>query len=114
MTQNRHANTRPHDRYDGLAEPAVRLGDTVRDVLQNQISPRQQKFSSIVTCWQQLVPAELARHCTIAGIRAGRLKVRVDAPAYIYELQLRKADLLRELQQRCPRGRLQKIDLALG
>jgi len=114
MMQDQHANTGRHDHYDGLAESAVRLGDTVREVLQNQISPRQQKFNSIVTCWQQLLPAELARHCTIAGIRAGRLKVLVDAPAYIYELQLRKAELLRELQQRCPHGRLQKIDLALG
>jgi hypothetical protein len=109
-----------YDAYAGrrsttiIVDGPARLGDAVRDVLENRISPRQARFSSVVESWQQLVPVEFACHCKLADLTAGTLKVMVDSPSYMYEMQLCRSALLSELQRECPHARIRKIDLAVG
>ena len=77
--------------------------------MDDQISPRQAQFSEVVEIWHRLLPAELCGHCEIIDISGGQLKVQVDSPSYMYELQLCSSELLKELQRQCPRVRLTKI-----
>jgi len=79
-----------------------------------QISPRQAVFSEVAETWSQMLPDELARHCEIVDISAGLLKVQVDSPSYMYELQLCSSELLDELRQECPRARLTKIKFVVA
>jgi len=108
------------DRYAGrssttdIVNGPVRLGDVVREVLQNRISPRQVRFGSVAESWHQLVPVELACHCKLVDLRAGVLKVAVDSPSYMYELQLCRSVLLSELQRQCPVARIGKIEISVG
>ena len=96
------------------ARSAVKLGDTLSELIGDQIAPQQRRFESIVRLWGQLLPAELNEHCRVVDICAGRLKVLVDSPSYMYELQLCGSAVLKELQRACPQARLQKIKLAVG
>ncbi len=93
---------------------AVRLGDVTRELMDNRISPVAARFGPIAELWSQLLPDELRRHCKIAGISGGQLKVLVDLPAYRYELQLCSSELLSELQQQCPRAHIKKIKFVVG
>jgi len=93
---------------------AARLGDTLSELIEDKIAPRQGRFESIVRLWGQLLPAELSKHCRIVDVSAGRLKVLVDSPSYMCELQLCSSAVLKELQRECPQARLQKIKLAVG
>ena len=92
----------------------VRLGDTVQRFMAEQVSPRQARFGAVAELWSQLLPAELCRHCEIVDISGGQLKVRVDSPAYKYELQLCSSELLEELQQQCPKARLTEIKFVVS
>ena len=96
------------------SDRAVRLGDAVQQFMAEQVSPRQARFGAVAELWSQLLPAELCRHCEIVDISGGQLKVRVDSPAYKYELQLCSSELLEELQQQCPRARLTKIKFVVA
>jgi hypothetical protein len=88
---------------------AVRLGNVTQELMENRISPQQARFGPVADVWSQLLPAELRRHCKIAGISGGQLKVAVDLPVYKYELQLCSSDLVSELQQQCPRVHIKEI-----
>ena len=90
------------------------LGDVVRQLMEGRVSPRQARFESIACSWSRLLPAELYRHCKLADISAGQLKVIVDSPSYMHELRLCSSQLLRELQRLCPRARIKKIKFAIG
>jgi len=79
-----------------------------------QISPRQNRFGVVAELWSRLLPGELRRHCDIVDISGGQLKVQVDSPSYMYELQLCSSELLKELQQQCPRARLTKIKFVVA
>jgi hypothetical protein len=93
---------------------AVRLGDTVRALLEGWISPQQTRFESICELLTRLLPIELREHCKITDISGGQLKVLVDLPSYMYELQLCSSELLKELRRRCPQARIKKIKFVVG
>lgn len=93
---------------------AERLGDVLTELMENQISPRQARFGAINELWSRLLPAELERHCKLADISGGQLKVLVDSPSHLHELWLCSSELLAELQQQCPQARIKKIKFTLG
>lgn len=93
---------------------AASLGQVARQLLDEQISPQQARFSRVAEAWSRLLPAELYGHCEITDISGGRLEVQVDSPSYKYELQLCSSELLEELQRQCPRVRLTKIKLVVA
>jgi len=92
----------------------AKVGDVVQTFVTKWVSPRQAKFSTVVEVWSRLIPAELCKHCEIVDVSGGRLKVRVDSPSYKYELQLCSSELLKELQQQCPKVRLTEIKFVIA
>ena len=96
------------------SDRTVRLGDAVQQLMDEHISPRQARFGAVAELWGRLLPVELCRHCEIVDISGGQLIVRVDSPAYKYELQLCSPELLEALQQQCPKARLTKIKFVVA
>ena len=82
--------------------------------MEKRISPQQARFSQVVEVFSRLLPAELHGHCEIIDISGGQLKVKVDSPSYMYELQLCNSELLKELKWQCPKARLTKIKFVVG
>jgi predicted nucleic acid-binding Zn ribbon protein len=93
---------------------AVSLGQVARRLMDEQISPKQARFSQVAEVWGRLLPVELCGHCEIIDISGGQLKVQADSPSYVYELQLCSSELLEELQWQCPKARLTKIKFVVG
>ena len=91
----------------------TKLCDTAQKFLTKQVASKLIKYGAVVEIWNQLLPEELCRHCEIVGISGGKLRVKVDSPAYKYELQLCSSELLKELQQQCPKARLTEIKIVL-
>jgi predicted nucleic acid-binding Zn ribbon protein len=96
------------------ASSTVGLGDALNEFMTSRVSPRQGRFSLIAEAWDQMLPSELCRHCRIVDVSGGRLKVAVDSPSYMYELQLSSSELLEELERRCPGARIEEIKFAIG
>lgn len=93
---------------------AIRLDQVVRELVDEQIFPKQARFSQVAEVWSQLLPAQLAGHCEIVELSGGQLDVQVDSPSYMYELQLCSSELLKELQRQCPKARLTRIKLVVA
>jgi hypothetical protein len=90
------------------------LGEAVRQLMDDFVSPRQAIFSAVEHLWNELLPAELARHCRLADIAGGQLKVFVDSPPYMHELRLCSPELLGQFDRRCPQARIKRIQFAIG
>jgi len=91
-----------------------RLGEVTKKIIAERISPRRERFRRIAEVWNQILPAQLCRHCEIADISGSHLVVRADSPVYMYELQLCSSELLNELQRQDPRLRLTKIKFVVA
>jgi len=92
---------------------ASRLGDLVPGFVQ-RLSPLSTQYDSVAQAWEGLVPQGLRSHCRIAAVSNGCLKIAAEGSAYLFELQLCKAVLLRELQRQCPSSRLRRIDIGMA
>jgi predicted nucleic acid-binding Zn ribbon protein len=89
------------------------LKDSLSELMEQRISPRHKRCGPLFELWERLLPAELSKHCRPDGFRGGQLRVTVDAPSYLYELQLCSGELLSELQQQCPGARIKKIKFVI-
>ncbi len=89
-----------------------RLGDLLPGFVQ-ALEPVQERFDSVAEAWDGLLPDNLRSHCRLGSFSEGCLKVLADGSSYIYELQLCKAVLLRELQRLCPGARVRRIEVAM-
>ena len=114
MFEDEQLHNTIEERRTGKFDGTARLGDIAEKFVTEQVSPKQMKYSAISELWSQLLPAELQQCCEIVDISGGQLKVRVDSPAYQYELQLCSSKLLEQLQQQCPKSRLTKIKFVVA
>jgi predicted nucleic acid-binding Zn ribbon protein len=96
------------------AKEAEKLGDVLAVLIESKIAPQQEQFSSVYEIWQQLLPPELCKHCRIDSISNGQLKVLVDSPSYMYQLQLCQTDILAGLKSQCPQFRIARLKFTLG
>ena len=90
-----------------------RIGDLVSAFVE-RMSPVCSQYDSVAQAWASLLPEALRTHCRIAGVSNGCLKVAADGSSYLYELQLCKAVLLRELQRVCPAARVRRIEVGMA
>lgn len=92
---------------------ACRMGEVVSAFVE-RLAPLPTRYDSVAQAWESLLPGGLGSHCRLAGLNNGSLKVVVDGSSYLYELQLCKAVLLRELQHLCPSARVRRIDVGMA
>lgn len=103
----------PELRYKPRAN-AKRLGDVVDRIMQRSVHPSQKRLSPVVEAWSSTVPPGLAPYCRVKGVVGSELRIGVDSPVYLYELQLCSQDLLEALQEKVPRVGLRRIKFILG
>ena len=90
-----------------------RIGDLVSGFVE-RLSPVCSQYDSVAQAWASLLPEALRAHCRIAGVSKGCLKVMADGSSYMFEVQLCKAVLLRELQRVCPVARVRRIEVGMA
>jgi len=93
----------------GKRRQAVRLGEAVTELMERSVTPGYRRFVLLQQAWVELVPAAIAEHTRLADYSGGLLTVSVDSPAYMYELQLCRAELLQALRGHCGRLKPNRI-----
>ena len=48
---------------------------------------RHRRQVRVVDLWEEILPAELSKHCRLASLLRGVLKVEVEAGPYMFEMQ---------------------------
>jgi hypothetical protein len=91
---------------------ACKMGELVNGYV-DRLSPVHSKYDSLTQAWENLLPGNLRSHCRIGSLGNGCLKILADGSSYLFELQLCKAVLLRELQRLCPSAKIRKIDVGM-
>ncbi|MCF7974332.1 MAG: DUF721 domain-containing protein [Phycisphaerae bacterium] len=95
-------------------ENTKRLGELAETFLERSVKPGQKHLSPVFDAWQAIVPPGFAPYCRIHGVVRSELRIGVDSPVYLYELQLCSQDLLKALQAKVPEAGLRRIKFMLG
>lgn len=89
------------------------MGEVASGLLAS-LTPLHERCSSVGQAWEQVLPPGLRAHCRIGGFKGGCLRIVVDGASYMYELQLCKAELLKELQRLCPGTGLRRVQIGMA
>jgi len=92
---------------------ACKIGQLVADFV-GTLGPVHDRYDSVAEAWEQLLPGNLRSHCRLSGLANGSLKLVADGSSYLYELQLCRPVLLRELQRVCPAANVRRIEVAMA
>jgi len=92
---------------------ACKMGDLVSGFV-DRLAPVHTQYDSLAEVWENLLPGNLRAHCRIGSLGNGCLKILADGSSYMFELQLCKAVLLRELQRSCPSAKVRRIDVGMA
>jgi predicted nucleic acid-binding Zn ribbon protein len=93
---------------------AENVGQTVSRLMDQQIAPNCKKLMPVLELWKQMLPADIQKHCKIAGLKGRQLEVTTDSSSYAYELKLCSQELVSQIQQNCPAAKVEKIKIIIG
>lgn len=68
----------------------------------------------LLGAWEEVVGAQAAAHSRPVSLRRSRLAVNVDDSGWLYELTLKKKDVITELEGRLKGRRLKDIRFRIG
>lgn len=76
------------------------IRDLLGGALVELLGPRRVHQAAVLSAWEDVVGPARARHAWPAGIRGTTLVVETDLPALLYEIRMRRASLLNDLNRR--------------
>ena len=91
---------------------ASAIGEVIAGFVESLEPPRQ--VGAVAEALAEALPYSLRPHCRVGALSNGCLKLVADGSSYVYELQLCSAELLQEIQRRCPTARLRRIEVGIA
>ena len=91
----------------------VRLSSALGKILDSRLTRQHAAGGSVAEKWAALLPPELAARSRPVGLEAGKLKIKVDSAAYLYEMRLCKSELLSQLKRECPGAKIKDINFVI-
>ncbi|MDP8265319.1 MAG: DUF721 domain-containing protein [Candidatus Aceula meridiana] len=74
------------------------IKDIVSQVVGDLAQRVPQKEETLQRFWKSVMKGKAAKHTSIYGLKEGVLKISVDSPAWVFQLNLNKRKILKELQ----------------
>lgn len=71
----------------------------IHDVIEKLSNQNPDKNQEIQRVWQDAVGKKVAKHTQIVGLKDGKLLIRVDSPVAMFHLNLKRSQILKELQK---------------
>ncbi len=94
--------------------PPELIGDVLKNVVDGLSRTKKKGPAKILSSWASVAGRELARHTRPAHLKNGALLVFVDESAWFYQASLKKDELLRALNKKIGKEKIQEIQFRIG
>lgn len=90
-----------------------KLKDIVSGIIK-KLTKKEEKKQALKEAWEKAAGKEAAEHTKPNPVRKGRLVINVSDSARLYELTLRRKDILDALNSSIGKGKLKEIRFRVG
>ena len=97
-----------------MGREAERIESIIRSVfkkLDGTVNPTIEEISAL---WKEAAGEKAAAHTRPASLRKKKLVVNVDGSSWLYELTLRKKEILERLQKKLGEDKIKELQLRIG
>lgn len=96
-----------------MRQTASQIKDILGSVISSLSGEKRGRIDRLVEAWKHASDKAYS-HTRLASFKAKRLVVNVDSPAWMYELNLRKQQLLGALNKQLKEEQVKEIILRIG
>jgi predicted nucleic acid-binding Zn ribbon protein len=93
---------------------AESVGVVLKSIFEKLEAQGKTTQEDIETAWKIAAGSDAARHTKTADLKKTVLLVRVDSPAWMQELTLRKRNVLKELKRQLGKDTISEIHFKIG
>lgn len=97
-----------------VSRKSAALGDLLKDALKKLASPSKPSIEAMLAIWEEAVGGAGAKHSRPVAIRKSELIVNVDGSSWLYELTLKKKDILKNMEGKLGKKSLSNIRYRIG
>ena len=97
-----------------VAKKSGAIGDLLKDVMKKLASPSKPSIETMLAIWVEAAGAAGAKHSRPVAIRKSELIVNVDGSSWLYELTLKKKDILKNMEGKLGKKPLNNIRYRIG
>ena len=90
------------------------LGAVLKRVLSSLEKRGRYTEEDIALFWEKAAGRKAAHHTRPTALKAGRLVVNVDGSSWLYELTLKKRDILKKFNEQLKGKKIKEIRLRIG
>lgn len=90
------------------------IGELIAELLTRRNYGKVQTQQQFIEAWEAAVEPSLASQTRVGSIRKGTLEVTVSNSTLVQELSFRQHEILRQLQEKLPDEKLEKIRFRVG
>lgn len=90
------------------------IGDVLKETLKRLISPSRPSEEGVLVLWAAAAGAGAAKHSKPVAIKKSELVVNVDSSSWLYELTLRKKEILRALEGKFGKKIIKNLRFRIG
>ena len=98
----------------GFEGEPIRLTDALERVLGSLDAPPADLLATVFRRWEEVVGAEVARHCRPAAIEDGRLVVLASDSVWASEVQWLANEVLDRINKMSATGRLESVTVRVA
>ena len=78
------------------------IEDIVKNVIGQMADKKLEEYKKIDRLWINILTEGELNHTKLIGVKDGLISVVVDSPAWLYQMNIRKNTILRELKEEIP------------
>ncbi|MBL7071513.1 MAG: DUF721 domain-containing protein [Candidatus Omnitrophica bacterium] len=97
-----------------MGQDADRIENVIKSVFNKINEDANPTIDEIVKAWKEAAGEKAARHTRPASLRKKRLVINVDCSSWLYELTLKKKDLLSALQKKAGEDKIKELQFRIG
>jgi len=90
------------------------IGDLLKDAMKNLASPSRPSIEAMLIIWEDAAGVAGAKHSRPVAIKRSELVVNVDGSSWLYELTLKKRDILKKMEGKFGKKPLKNIRYRIG
>lgn len=92
----------------------IELGDALERVLGSLGAPSADLLTTVFQRWEEVVGAEVARHCRPAAVEGGRLVVLASDPAWASEVRWLADEVVARVNELSSTDRLSSVEVRVA
>jgi len=89
------------------------LGDVLKNVI-SDIGKKKRFSEELKEAWEKAAGKKAAGHTRAVSLRKGRLAINVDDSGWLYDLTLKKKELLKKIEEKLKNKNIKEIRFRIG